>query len=185
MAAPTIAKALIANWIARFGVPAVITSDRGRQFTSTLFAELTTSLGITHLKTTPYHPQANAIVERWHRTLKAAILCINSERWTDFLPTILLGLRTVYKQDLGASPAELIYDTTLRISSEFFVHDSRIKTQSEFVTQLRVLMNTTRPSTTSWSKESICASRSCDVRKRFRQKLFSAPISFKTIRRTL
>ena len=40
MAAATCADTLIAAWVARFGVPAVITSDRGTQFTSQLWSQL-------------------------------------------------------------------------------------------------------------------------------------------------
>ncbi|XP_058811164.1 uncharacterized protein LOC131676053 [Topomyia yanbarensis] len=119
MTAPTIAQALVSGWISRFGVLTHITTDQGRQFMSALIAELVRTLGISHLRTTPYHPQSNGIIERWHRTLQAAILCHNPNRWTEHLPMILLGLRTVYKGDMRASPAEMVYGTTRRIPSEF------------------------------------------------------------------
>jgi transposase InsO family protein len=50
---------LIQGWIARYGAPAVITSDRGSQFTSALWDSLCIILGIKHVQTTAYHPQAN------------------------------------------------------------------------------------------------------------------------------
>ena len=40
ISATTCADALIRGWIARFGVPNNLTSDRGAQFTSALWAEL-------------------------------------------------------------------------------------------------------------------------------------------------
>jgi transposase InsO family protein len=39
----------------RFGVPAVITSDRGAQFTSSLWAARCQLLNISHSTTTAYH----------------------------------------------------------------------------------------------------------------------------------
>ena len=54
-------------WIARFGVPASITSDRGRQFISELWRDVLHLFGIKPTQTTLYHPQANGMVERMHR----------------------------------------------------------------------------------------------------------------------
>lgn len=150
MTAPTIAQALVTGWISRFGVPKRITSDQGRQFESTLFAELLRTFGITHLRTTPYHPQSNGIIERWHRTLKAALLCHNADRWTEHLPMILLGLRTIHKEDIRASPAEMVYGTTLRIPCEFFGENSRNITTSEFANTLRDAMRKIHPPNTAW-----------------------------------
>ena len=59
------------HWIARFGVPVDITSDRGSQFTSSLWTQLNRLLGVDTIMTNAYHPQANGMVERLHRQLKA------------------------------------------------------------------------------------------------------------------
>ncbi|XP_055622389.1 uncharacterized protein LOC129765958 [Toxorhynchites rutilus septentrionalis] len=150
MTAPTIAQALVTGWIARFGVPHNITTDIGRQFESSLFSELVRLLGITHLRTTAYHPQSNGIIERWHRTLKAAILCHDPNRWTEHLPVILLGLRTTHKEDIGASPAEMVHGTTLRIPSEFFIDNALSRTEADFVVKLREAMRDLRPKDTAW-----------------------------------
>lgn len=150
MTAPTIAQALVSGWISRFGVPTHITSDQGRQFQSTLFAELVRIFGISHFRTTPYHPQSNGIIERWHRTLKSAILCHNPDRWTEHLPMILLGLRTIYKDDIRASPAEMVYGTTLRIPSEFFGENPQNNATTDFASNLRDSMRKLRPPDTAW-----------------------------------
>jgi transposase InsO family protein len=61
--ATTAADALVESWISRFGVPADITSDRGTQFTSQVWAKLCNKLGIRHHMTTAYHPASNGLVE--------------------------------------------------------------------------------------------------------------------------
>ena len=67
----TCARALLDGWIANFGVPDSVTSDQGAQFTSKLWRELNTLLGVERVNhTTAYHPQANGLVERFHRQLK-------------------------------------------------------------------------------------------------------------------
>jgi hypothetical protein len=67
------ARALFAGWVSRFGVPATITSDRGAQFTSALWAGLCSLLNIQHSPTTAYYPQSNGLVERFHRRLTDAL----------------------------------------------------------------------------------------------------------------
>ena len=63
--AETVVKAFVERWIANFGVPAKVTTDRGRQFESNLFEHLSRLLGTKHIHTTVYHPAANGFVERF------------------------------------------------------------------------------------------------------------------------
>jgi transposase InsO family protein len=60
------AKALTFTWISRFGVPEMITSDRGPQFTSNLWFQLCEMLNISHKQPTAYHPESNGAVKRLH-----------------------------------------------------------------------------------------------------------------------
>ena len=67
-------------------------TDRGTQFESELSSELFSIIGFHHLRTTSYHPQANGIIERHHRSLKSAISA-RQENWFYALPIVLLGYR--------------------------------------------------------------------------------------------
>ncbi|XP_052855250.1 uncharacterized protein LOC128264010 [Drosophila gunungcola] len=94
-------------------------SDRPRRL-SALFKELAHLMGSEHIHTTAYHPQSNGMVERWHRSFKAAMMCHSSTPWPELLPIVLLGLRNCLKEDLKSSAAEMLYGTTIRMPNEFF-----------------------------------------------------------------
>jgi len=59
------------------GVTPRIISDNGPQFLAKDFKEFIRLCGMTHVKTSPYYPQSNGKIERWHRTLKGD--CIRTE----------------------------------------------------------------------------------------------------------
>jgi putative transposase len=50
--------------------PRIIT-DNGPQFMARDFHEFIRLCGMTHVRTSPYYPQSNGKIERWHQTLKA------------------------------------------------------------------------------------------------------------------
>ena len=141
--AKTVAKAFLANWIARFGVPSTITTDQGRQFESALWKQFMQLLGAKRIRTTSYHPITNGLVERFHRQLKSALKAQPTpNHWTDSLPLVLLGIRTSLKEDIKCSTAELVYGTTLRLPGEFFdphQHDPTADL-ADYVVRLRLMM---------------------------------------------
>ena len=53
--------------------PRMIT-DNGPQFIARDFQEFIRLCGMTHVRTSPYYPQSNGKVERWHGTLKRECL---------------------------------------------------------------------------------------------------------------
>lgn len=144
----TVAHALLYNWISRHGIPLRITSDRGGQFFSDIFLKLSELLGDQRLMTTPYHPQANGLVERLHRQLKAAIHCHGNE-WYDAVPIVLLGLRNAWKEDIGSTPAEMVYGEPLRLPGEFLAPSADRYAAPDFVRNLKNRFRALAPSQTS------------------------------------
>jgi len=52
------------------GVSPRIISDNGPQFIAKDFKEFVRQYGLTHVRTSPYYPQSNGKLERWHGSLK-------------------------------------------------------------------------------------------------------------------
>ncbi|GBN47288.1 Gag-Pol polyprotein [Araneus ventricosus] len=118
-AATTVAQAFLQELVSRFGVPEVITTDRGTNFQSHLFHNLANLLGSYKNRSTAYNPEDNGMIERVHRQLKAALMAHSTADWIGALPLILLGIRSSIKLDIGASSVELVYGTSLRLPGEF------------------------------------------------------------------
>ena len=53
------------------GVKPRIISDNGPQFIAKDFKEFVREYGLTHVRTSPYYPQSNGKLERWHGSLKS------------------------------------------------------------------------------------------------------------------
>ena len=57
----------------RVGVPEEIITDQWANFMSQLLTEVYRFLLIKSIRTTPYHPQTDSLVERFNQTLKAML----------------------------------------------------------------------------------------------------------------
>ena len=119
--------------VAIFGVPESITTDNGSQFTSAMWKQLMDVWGIRSHFTTTYHPEANGLVERFHRRLKESLKALSTEepeQWFWKLPCSLLAIRTTLKPDIGASPSDLVFGEGLAVPGEL-IGSSRLSDPEE------------------------------------------------------
>ena len=128
------------HWVARYGVPATVVSDRGRNFESYLFKRVLAVLGVNKLRTTAYHPECNGIIERAHRTIKESLrsLAANFEDWEEALPLTLLALRNAFSPQ-GWSPAQLVFGEGLCLPLDLVVKptQTRIADPNDVVRHLK------------------------------------------------
>ncbi len=100
------------TFFGRFGIPKEVLSDRGTNFTSKLLNETAKRLGIGRILASPYHPESNGMLERWHSTLKAMLRKSGRGRkeWDILLSTLLFAYREATHEATGLSPFELVFD---------------------------------------------------------------------------
>uniref|UniRef100_A0A2N9GIN6 Uncharacterized protein n=1 Tax=Fagus sylvatica TaxID=28930 RepID=A0A2N9GIN6_FAGSY len=100
------------NIITRFGIPRVLVSDNGSQFTSGPFREFCEQYGIRNHFSTPAYPQTNGQAESSNKTLLDGIkkrLEKAKGRWVEELPNILWTYRTTPRCSTGETPFSLTY----------------------------------------------------------------------------
>ena len=96
----TVLQAFLDGWVSRFGVPGIVTSDRGPQFTLEVWRKALGQLGIQVAATTAYHPQANSLLKRFPPHFeKMPLRCAvrSSTSWSRSLPWVLLGIQNAPK----------------------------------------------------------------------------------------
>jgi transposase InsO family protein len=96
----------------RVDVPREILTDQGSNFMSQLLAEVYRLLHVRPIKTSPYHPQTDGLVERFNQTLKSMLRKAASEEGKDW--DKLFAYREVLQTSTGFSPFELLYGRQVR-----------------------------------------------------------------------
>ncbi|KAK3738937.1 hypothetical protein RRG08_006504 [Elysia crispata] len=96
---------------ARYGVPKVLVSDSGPQYTSTSFSQFMKHWGITHVRSSPGHHQANGKAESAVKVVKNMMkrcLIDHEDQYEG-----LLELRNTPRQD-GIIPAQVMFQREMR-----------------------------------------------------------------------
>ena len=107
----------LTKFFSTFGLPKTVQSDQGTNFMSKLFAQVMKELKIKHVTSSPYHPESQGALERFHQTLKSMMrkYCLESNReWDEGLPLLLFAVRETPQESLGFSPCDLVFGHTVR-----------------------------------------------------------------------
>ena len=98
--------------IFRYGIPSSLHSDQGASLTSNLISSLCQNLRITQTRTSAYHPQENAQVERFNRTLVAMLaktISDNQKDWDQHIPKLMFAYRTTIHKSTGYNPFHVTF----------------------------------------------------------------------------
>ncbi len=114
----TVANVLQREFFPRYGFVETLVSDNGTEFVNSAVKAICTAGGVEHRTTTPYRPQANAKVERFHRTLKGILerlMAVNSSNWESQLGPALMAYRGTVSGATNYTPFQALYGRQMRI----------------------------------------------------------------------
>ena len=144
--ATTVAEALCETFTR---LPEEILSDQGSNFTSNLMKKVMELLQIHHLKTSPYHPQTDGMLERFHGTLKGVMRKSNiaNKDWDEYLPYVCFAVRDSVHSATGFTPFQLLFGRDVRGPLSLLRHQltgqtTGCRTVVDFVTNLKAKLHT-------------------------------------------
>ena len=117
---PNIESSTVANclveFICLFGAPEIISTDRGTQFTSKLFCDLSKIIGSRNVTSTSYHPQSQGLVERYNFTLQTMLSTLITKKqtnWDEMLKYCNFSYNTSRNETTKQIPAFLVFGRDL------------------------------------------------------------------------
>lgn len=105
--AATVGTAIFEKWFCRYGIPATIITDQGKEFCARLTEELFTKLGTLHTTTTPHHPQCNSQAEVANKTIAkylASFVDDSTLDWEKYLAPLMFSYNTSFHRSIKTTP---------------------------------------------------------------------------------
>ena len=97
----------------RVGIPKEILTDQGSNFTSQLLVEVYRLLHVNAIRTSPYHPQTDGVVERFNQTLKGMVrktACEEGKDWDCYIRMFCLTIEKCLRRQQGSVPLNSCMD---------------------------------------------------------------------------
>lgn len=110
--AVSVAKALVENFILRYGIPQEIATDRGSEFISSTMTETCKLLGIKQIHATAYHHESIGALENSHKVLGAYLRMQTQSHdaaWSSWIPYWCFTYNTTIHTETKYSPFELVF----------------------------------------------------------------------------
>ncbi|CAM1331239.1 Uncharacterised protein r2_g4025 [Pycnogonum litorale] len=112
----TIESGKICQWLCDdvfccYGIPEELVTDRGTELTSREFEDFLKRNCVKHMKTAPFCPQTDGLVERFNRSLLNSLRCYSQDNpsdWTEFLQPVTFSYRSAKHSSTGYSHFELL-----------------------------------------------------------------------------
>ena len=110
--AETVGSLILNEILPRHGCPRILLSDRGTEFLNAVISHITEKLRVTHIQSSPYHPEGNGKIERFHRFMNDVLSKYSykyPQEWDIHIPFMLMTYRTSVQDSTLFSPFFLLH----------------------------------------------------------------------------
>ena len=109
-----VAEIFVKEWIYMWGEPMSLHTDRGTNFESELLAQVCKLMKIAKTRTTAYHPQGNAQVERYNQSVMDIVAKLTDKEtyddWDEQLPISVAAYNATEHSTTGFTPNRLMFN---------------------------------------------------------------------------
>ena len=123
-----VADALFKNWVAVFGLPSCIVTDRGTEFRNKLMKNLTEEMGVEMRFCSTQQPRTNGQCEMMMKKIRSYLSSMCQDRpldWAPFLPSCQLSWNSSVNKATKASPFSLLFGLEARSPMNSLSLDAR------------------------------------------------------------
>ena len=144
MTAQDVADAFIKKWICVFGAPRIILTDQAQNFLSKLLQRIAKRFKIKQIRTTAFHPQSNASLERSHISISEFLkqYANKDQEWDQCVDIAMLNYNSCIQESTKHTPFEVMFGKLPRLpSSEPLREIDLVLTYQGYITNLVVRLH--------------------------------------------
>ena len=141
----TVAELFVTRWLHEYGEPEQVHTDQGGEFEGFLMQDVYTLYSLNKSRTSPYHPEGNAQVERYNQTI-ASMLSVLSTSYYDWDLKISMAVSSynaTINSTTGFTPNKLWFGRELYLQADRVIPENPLKkrkTREKYVERLELDM---------------------------------------------
>jgi hypothetical protein len=145
--ADCVTDAIFTHWICRYGVPAQMVTDQGKEFVAKVCQEIWKKLDLLHVTTSARHPQANAQAEVVNKTIARYLASFVNDTtldWEPYLAPLMFSYNTAFHRSIKTSPFFLTYGVHPTLPNEITTPQYGSDLPEDIMARLQIARNIAR-----------------------------------------